>query len=120
MTDEGQASWLSEVHWTTQPRSNFAGEPLWRWLDRETNDAYIFCFYWTLGVMRTMPSEVQPVNQAERLYVMVFMFFAFSAFAICVALITQTFFKFSERKRMFDEDMAAVRSYMRSINASEN
>eukprot|EP00913_Durusdinium_trenchii_P034115 g31930.t1 len=29
-------------------------------------DVYIFCFYWTLGVMRTMPSEVQPVNLAER------------------------------------------------------
>lgn len=31
-----------------------------------TQDAYIFCFYWTLGVMRTMPAEVTPVNLAER------------------------------------------------------
>jgi len=56
----------------------------------------------------------------ERLYVMFFMFFAFSAFAICVALITQTFFKFSERKRFFDDDIAAVRTYMRHINAPDH
>lgn len=70
--------------------------------------------------MRTMPSEATPVNLVERIYVMVFMFFAFSAFAICVAMITQTFFKFSERKRGFDDDMAAVRSYMRAIKAPES
>ena len=27
--------------------------------------SYIFCFYWTLGVMRTMPAEVTPVPQME-------------------------------------------------------
>jgi len=31
-----------------------------------SEEAYIFCFYWTLGVMRTMPAEVTPVNLAER------------------------------------------------------
>ena len=28
------------------------------WSERPKAEAYIFCFYWTLGVMRTMPSEV--------------------------------------------------------------
>ena len=41
----------------------------------------VFCFYWTLGVMRTMPAEVTPVNLPERLFVLIFMFFALSAFA---------------------------------------
>lgn len=47
------------------------------------------------------------------------MFFAFSAFAISVAQITQTFFKFSERKRAFNEDMAAVRMHLRDIKVPE-
>ena len=45
------------------------------------SDPQVFCFYWTLGVMRTMPAEVTPVNLPERLFVLVFMFFALSAFA---------------------------------------
>ncbi len=31
--------------------------------------------------MRTMPAEVTPVNLPERLFVLIFMFFALSAFA---------------------------------------
>ena len=70
-----------------------------------------------IQVMRTMPAEVTPVNLLERLYVMFFMFFAFSAFAICVASITHAFFKFSERSRGFEEEMSAVRMYLRKIKA---
>lgn len=119
LSDEDQATWANEPHWTTIYRSNGPGEPSWRWMDRPLVEAYIFCFYWTLGVMRTMPAEVTPVSQPERIYVMIFMFFAFSAFAICVAMITQTFFKFSERKRVFNDDMAAVRMHLRKYKASE-
>eukprot|EP00927_Polykrikos_kofoidii_P065525 TRINITY_DN61266_c0_g1_i1.p1 TRINITY_DN61266_c0_g1~~TRINITY_DN61266_c0_g1_i1.p1 ORF type:complete len:767 (+),score=142.15 TRINITY_DN61266_c0_g1_i1:65-2365(+) len=117
---KAQEEWLKGPHWTTITRSNGPGEPTWTWLERSSSDAYIFCFYWTLGVMRTMPAEVKPVNLPERLYIMVFMFFAFSAFAICVAQITQTFFKFSERKRVFNDDMAAVRMHLRKIKASDS
>jgi hypothetical protein len=120
LSDEDQADWAKQPHWTTIQRSNGDGEPTWRWADRSTGEAYIFCFYWTLGVMRTMPAEVTPVSQPERMYVMIFMFFAFSAFAICVAMITQTFFKFSERKRIFNDDMAAVRMHLRKHKASEH
>merc|ERR1719265_1889146 len=63
--------------------------------------------------MRTMPTEVYPVNFAERVYVMMFMFFAFSVFAICVTKITSTFNKISQRKTDFDEHMAALRVYLR-------
>lgn len=113
MSEDAQVSYAAMEHWTTVPR----GPPgqQWIWLEKDLVDQYIFCFYWTLGVMRTMPSEVHPINKPERLYVMVFMFFAFSCFAICVALITQTFFKFSERKRVFDDDMAQVRMFMRNL-----
>merc|ERR1719174_231522 len=114
LSEEAKAEFNQQRHWTTEVHNGV------KWIDASVSEKYIFCFYWTLGVMRTMPSEVKPVNLPERLYVMVFMFFAFSAFAICVALITQTFFKFSERKRIYDDDMAAVRSYMRNINASES
>lgn len=117
---EAQESWQEEPHWTTIKRTNGPGGAQWTWLERPKFDAYIFCFYWTLGVMRTMPAEVQPVNLPERLYIMIFMFFAFSAFAICVAQITQTFFKFSERKRMFNDDMAAVRMHLRKIKAPDS
>jgi len=123
LSAEAAEDFAKQRHWTSEVRftdKRAAGEPGWTWLQKELSDQYIFCFYWTLGVMRTMPSEVQPTNNVERLYVMVFMFFAFSAFAICVALITQTFFKFSERKRFFEEDAAAVRSYMRYVGASKN
>jgi len=116
---QAQRDWRSIPHWTTVYRSGMGRSDLWTWAQLGQADAYIFCFYWTLGVMRTMPSEVTPVNKAERVYVMVFMFFAFSAFAISVAMITQTFFKISERKRIFSEEMAAVRMHLRRIKASE-
>jgi len=124
-TAEGVAHWRSIPHWTTIPR-NAAGSPVdefsstsWKWSDQPVEDAYTFCFYWTLGVMRTMPAEVQPINKPERVYVMLFMFFAFSAFAICIAQITQTFFKFSERKRIFNDELAALRAHLRKIRAGE-
>jgi len=119
LADSSQAWWKAEPHWTTIVRSYGPGEDQWTWIHRTRGDCYIFCFYWTLGVMRTMPAEVQPVNQPERLYIMFFMFFAFSAFAICVAQITQTFFKFTERKRTFNDDMSQVRMYLRHLKVSE-
>jgi len=115
-SDGPRETFAAQRHWTTDVDPT-TGQS---WQDKAVIEAYVFCFYWTLGVMRTMPAEVQPVNIVERIYVMVFMFFAFSAFAISIALITQTFFKFSERKRMFNEDMAAVRMYLRNINAAES
>jgi hypothetical protein len=104
-------------HWTTVERINSPGDPTWKWIDKHSSDAYVFCFYWTLGVMRTMPTEVMPVNIQERLYVMVFMFLAFSLFAITVAQITQMFFKISERSRGFNEELLAVRSHLRDLSA---
>jgi len=118
MSEESREAYKQLPHWTTTVRC--IGDKDIRWVDMDTPSQYIFCFYWTLGVMRTMPSEVTPQNNAERLYIMIFMFFAFSAFAVCIALITQTFFKFSERKRNFEEDMSAVRMYLRSIKADQN
>mmetsp|Transcript_60715 Transcript_60715/g.146762 ORF Transcript_60715/g.146762 Transcript_60715/m.146762 type:complete len:272 (-) Transcript_60715:129-944(-) len=50
---------------------------------------------------------------------MLFMFFAVSAFAISVTLITQAFLKIGERKRVFNEDMAFARMHLRNIQASE-
>jgi len=113
MSTEAQRDFRGLRHWTTVTRGAPGEE--WSWENRTRTEQYTFCFYWTLGVMRTMPAEVSPENQPERVYVMVFMFFAFSAFAICVALITQTFFRFAERKRAFDDDMAQVRLYLRGI-----
>merc|ERR1719469_670547 len=69
--------------------------------------------------MRTMPAEVQPTNIVERLYVLLFMIFAVVVFAITVTQITQAFMKISERKRLFNEDMAHVRLHLRRIEASE-
>jgi len=125
MTHETLDQWKGMVHWTTIWHTTAAAgagseADLWRWLDRTNNEAYIFCFYWTLGVMRTMPAEVQPVNRPERVYVMVFMFFAFSIFAISIAQITGTYFKISSRRREFNEEMAFVRMYLRRIGASQD
>merc|ERR1719181_2177533 len=99
---------------------NAPGEETWRWIDKSPADAYVFCFYWTLGVMRTMPTEVMPVNPQERLYVMVFMFLAFSLFAVTVAQITQMFFKMSERSRGFNEELLAVRTHLRNVSAPQH
>lgn len=118
LSEEDKAAFANIPHWTTLPRKVVPDvKTTWRWLDQSVGDAYIFCFYWTLGVMRTMPAEVTPVNKPERVYLMIFMFFAFSAFAISISQITQAFFKFSERKRVFNEDMSALRHHLRTIKA---
>lgn len=70
--------------------------------------------------MRTMPAEVTPENLPERTYVLLFMFLAFSLFAITVAQITQTSAKFFEKARAFKEDMLAVRTYLKTIDAPES
>mmetsp|Transcript_94863 Transcript_94863/g.300977 ORF Transcript_94863/g.300977 Transcript_94863/m.300977 type:complete len:392 (-) Transcript_94863:49-1224(-) len=120
LSDEAQTAYEAGPHWTTVLRKHGPMEAEeWTWLEKDTTEAYVFCFYWTLGVMRTMPAEVQPVNLPERIFVLVFMFFALSAFAITVAQITQAFFKFSERKRIFTEEIAAVRMHLRAIGANE-
>jgi len=119
LSDEAQAAYEAQPHWTTiRRRHGPLEDEHWAWLEKDTAEAYVFCFYWTLGVMRTMPAEVQPVNLPERIYVMLFMFFAVSAFAISVTLITQSFLKIGERKRLFNEDMAFARMHLRNIQAS--
>jgi len=121
LSDEAQAAYEAQPHWTTiRRRHGPLEDEHWAWLEKDTAEAYVFCFYWTLGVMRTMPAEVTPVNLPERIFVLVFMFFALSAFAITVAQITQAFFKFSERRRAFNEEMAAVRMHLRSIRADDS
>jgi hypothetical protein len=92
-----------EPHWTTRVYyatfSNGREEVVrkFRWLDDTVprEEQYAFCFYWTLGVMRTMPQEAFPTNLVERVYVLCFMFFAFSMFSICITKITQMFNKVS-------------------------
>ena len=89
-------------------------------LHRGISETYVFCFYWTLGVMRTMPAEVTPVNLPERVFVLIFMFFALSAFAISIALITQSFFKLSERRKTFNEEYVALRLHLQKTKVSED
>merc|ERR1719343_35970 len=106
-----------EVHWTELPRVHSARDDFgqWKWVDRPASEQYVFCFYWILGVMRTMPAEVTPVNLTERVFVLLFMFFAVAAFAINVTRITQAWFRFGARKDAFKEEMACVRMHLRSI-----
>lgn len=108
----------AQPHWTTLLRTDGTGES-WRWVDRTHQDVYIFCCYWTLGVMRTMPSEVTPLNHVERIYLTCFMFFAFSAFAISIASVTTIFKDYTDRQKTFDEDMAALKMYMKKYDASD-
>ncbi|CAK8997638.1 unnamed protein product [Durusdinium trenchii] len=119
-SEDEQQAYEAAPHWTTIWRHHDAVETSWRWLDRSTSETYVFCFYWTLGVMRTMPAEVTPVNLPERVFVLIFMFFALSAFAISIALITQSFFKLSERKKAFNEEYAAVRLHLQRTKVSED
>lgn len=119
MSDEALAEYAAGPHWTTVWRMTEAQADAWRWVDRPMPEKYVFCFYWTLGVMRTMPAEVTPVNLPERLFVLVFMFFALSAFAICVSLITQAFFKIWDRRRVFNEELAAVRMHLQKTQVEE-
>ena len=118
LDDDLQETYFNSPHWTTVWRVTEAQAEAWRWIDQPMSAKYVFCFYWTLGVMRTMPAEVTPVNLPERLFVLIFMFFALSAFAICVSLITQAFFKISDRRRAFNEELAAVRMHLQK-NAVE-
>jgi CRP-like cAMP-binding protein len=108
---------LEGLHWTEVPREHSRHDDFgeWRWIDKPPSEQYVFCFYWILGVMRTMPSEVTPVNLTERVFVLLFMFFAVAAFAINVTRITQAWFRFGARKDAFKEEMAYVRMHLRSI-----
>ncbi|CAK0897516.1 unnamed protein product [Prorocentrum cordatum] len=107
-----------EIHWTELPRMHSAQDDFgqWTWVERPASEQYVFCFYWILGVMRTMPAEVTPVNLKERIFVLLFMFFAVMAFAVNVSRITQAWFRFGARKDAFREEMACVRMYLRAIN----
>jgi hypothetical protein len=106
------------LHWTELPRKHCPFEECaeWRWVEKPVLEQYVFCFYWILGVMRTMPAEVTPITLVERTFVLLFMFFAVMAFAVNVARITQAWFKFSARSDAFKEEMAYVRMHLRSIN----
>lgn len=115
MPEKTYEEFLQVPHWTTISRSQGPNQSTWRWIDRPTSESYIFCFYWTLGVMRTMPAEVTPVNLAERMFVLFFMFFALSAFAISVASLTQAYFKISERSRSFTDELFAVRMLLKRL-----
>jgi len=106
-------------HWTTILREGPLNEPTWRYADMSIAENYIFCFYWTLGVMRTMPAEVTPVNLTERVFVLCFMFFALSAFAISVGSLTQAYFKISERGRSYNDEMFAVRMYLKKLKVTD-
>lgn len=70
--------------------------------------------------MRTMPAEVSPTNLVERLFVLIFMIFALSAFAVSVAQLTQAYFKISERSRNFNDEMFAVRIYLKNLKMEES
>jgi len=106
-------------HWTAIPRVTYPGQEPWSYLDRPMHEAYACSFYWTLGVMRTMPAEIQPVNLVERVFVLFFMFFALTAFAISVASLTQAYFKIAERSRGFDDEMFAVRMYLKRYGVTK-
>ncbi|CAK0847567.1 unnamed protein product [Prorocentrum cordatum] len=106
----------NELHWTEVPRMHSPHQDyeFWTWVEKPASEQYVFCFYWILGVMRTMPAEVTPVNLIERVFVLLFMFFAVMAFAVNVARLTQAWFKFSARKDAFKEEMAFVRMHLRT------
>jgi len=97
-------SLIDDEHWGES--TELANPP---WIERSGAEQYVFCFYWTLGLMRTMPAEVTPVNIVERLYILGFMFFAFSAFAICVSQISTMWIKINQRSRDFDDELSHVR-----------
>lgn len=119
LPDATRLSFERLPHWTTISRSYGIGQEEWSFAEKPMVEAYIFCFYWTLGVMRTMPAEVTPVNLAERTFVLCFMFFALSAFAVSVASLTQTYFKISERNRGFKDEMFALRMHMHHLKLDD-
>ncbi|CAK0798611.1 unnamed protein product, partial [Prorocentrum cordatum] len=110
----------NELHWTEVQRRHSPHQDyeFWTWVEKPASEQYVFCFYWILGVMRTMPAEVTPVNLIERMFVLLFMFFAVMAFAVNVARLTQAWFKFSARKDAFKEEMAFVRMHLRTNNCT--
>eukprot|EP00931_Biecheleriopsis_adriatica_P006914 TRINITY_DN108259_c0_g1_i1.p1 TRINITY_DN108259_c0_g1~~TRINITY_DN108259_c0_g1_i1.p1 ORF type:complete len:727 (-),score=134.62 TRINITY_DN108259_c0_g1_i1:30-1916(-) len=108
-------SFAALPHWTTVPRITYPGQEPWSFSEIPYQEQYLFCFYWSLGVMRTMPAEVTPVNIVERLFVLFFMFFALSAFALSMGLLTQAYFKIAERSRGFVAEMFAVRMHLKRI-----
>ncbi|OLQ05605.1 Potassium voltage-gated channel protein eag [Symbiodinium microadriaticum] len=108
MPAEMAANFRSLNHWTTLPRKDGPYSGDWTYMQKPMEEQYIFCFYWTLGVMRTMPAEV---NFPERIFVLLFMFFALSAFAVSVASLTQAYFKIFERGRSFNDEMFFVRMF---------
>lgn len=119
--DSTDAPW-DNLHWTTILHTQKVSGPdgseevvSFRWLDRGEKDSYLFCFYWTFGVMRTMPVEVYPVNLSERVYTLCFMFFALSVFSICITKITQMWNKIHQRRSDMDDNIAELREYMRDI-----
>jgi len=120
LPDATRISFEKLPHWTTINRTYGLGQEEWTYAEKPLVDAYIFCFYWTLGVMRTMPAEVTPVNLAERTFVLCFMFFALSAFAVSVASLTQTYFKISERNRGFKDEMFALRMHMHKLKLDDS
>jgi len=109
------------LHWTELPRRHSPYDDVgqWRWVDREASEQYVFCFYWILGVMRTMPAEVTPVTLIERLFVLLFMFFAVMAFAVNITRMTQAWFRFGARRDAFKEEMACVRMHLRAMNCGD-
>jgi len=119
MSREANEHYEALPHWTTVERSGGPDFPSWKWAQEPIFTAYAFCCYWTLGVMRTMPSEVLPANIHERVYVMVLMFVALSLFAVSIAQVTQIFSKFTERQRTFKEELLALRLYMNTIDAPD-
>lgn len=123
MTDllppDSAADFAALPHWTTLSRRDGADQGEWTFEQKPMEEQYIFCFYWTLGVMRTMPAEVTPVNFPERIFVLLFMFFALSAFAVSVASLTQAYFKIFERGRTFNDEYFFVRMYLNRFGAQK-
>ena len=66
-----------------------------------------------------MPAEVTPVNLPERVFVLLFMFFALSAFAIAVASLTQAYFKISDRSRAYTDELFAVRMRLKKLQVDK-
>eukprot|EP00931_Biecheleriopsis_adriatica_P047747 TRINITY_DN27543_c0_g1_i1.p1 TRINITY_DN27543_c0_g1~~TRINITY_DN27543_c0_g1_i1.p1 ORF type:complete len:727 (+),score=161.84 TRINITY_DN27543_c0_g1_i1:98-2278(+) len=115
LPDSISEPFMAMPHWTTVPRKTFHGQTPWTFQEQPYIEQYIFCFYWSLGVMRTMPAEVTPVNIPERMFVLFFMCFALSAFAISVGSLTQAYFKIAERSRGFNDEMFAVRMHLKRV-----
>lgn len=109
--------WTMVVHQKTFiDEDGLAAVKSFRWLDRPEEEAYLFCFYWTLGVMRTMPVEVYPVNLSERIYVVFFMFFAVCVFSTCVSRIVAMWNKIHARRTAMNDSVAELKSYMKGLH----